>query len=84
MACLGSQCEKTTLRLLRGDLMNNGEDTKDDFCDLDIAVDEGIIKNCGSKYAFAHDQIQHAAYFLIPQCEQTLWHFQIGMQMLGA
>uniref|UniRef100_A0A7S2A3M2 Orc1-like AAA ATPase domain-containing protein n=1 Tax=Ditylum brightwellii TaxID=49249 RepID=A0A7S2A3M2_9STRA len=88
MACLGSRCDKSILCLLGDDCKDN--DREDTYSmsnisyDLDIAIHEGIVKKAGSKYIFAHDQIQKAAYELIPKCEQSQWHLQIGIQMLRA
>eukprot|EP00957_Ditylum_brightwellii_P133618 10187595-Ditylum_brightwellii.AAC.1 len=71
MACLGSRCDKSILCLLGDDCKDN--DREDTYSmsnisyDLDIAIHEGIVKKAGSKYIFAHDQIQKAAYELIPK-----------------
>eukprot|EP00957_Ditylum_brightwellii_P206388 15348187-Ditylum_brightwellii.AAC.1 len=86
MACLGSQCDTSILCLLGGGCKDhNREDNysmSTMLCHLDIAIHEGIVKKAGSKYIFAHDQIQKAAYELIPKCEQSKWHLRVGMQML--
>eukprot|EP00957_Ditylum_brightwellii_P147755 11251967-Ditylum_brightwellii.AAC.1 len=52
------------------------------FLMLDVAVDEGLLKKEGSKYIFAHDQIQQAAYSLTPENEQGRLHRHIGHWIL--
>eukprot|EP00957_Ditylum_brightwellii_P085919 6536531-Ditylum_brightwellii.AAC.1 len=45
---------------------------------LIVAVHEGLVKKEGTNYHFVHDQVQHAAYLLIPKEEKHLWHLRVG------
>eukprot|EP00957_Ditylum_brightwellii_P039824 3015307-Ditylum_brightwellii.AAC.1 len=49
---------------------------------LELAVDEGLLRKEGSSYSFVHDQIQNAAYSLIPEDERGLMHKKIGYLIL--
>eukprot|EP00957_Ditylum_brightwellii_P182082 13872615-Ditylum_brightwellii.AAC.1 len=48
---------------------------------LELAVHDGLIKKEGSSYRFSHDQLQLAAYSLVPEDETCLWHLQIGQHI---
>eukprot|EP00957_Ditylum_brightwellii_P027413 2072565-Ditylum_brightwellii.AAC.1 len=51
------------------------------FDSLEFAAKEGLVDHVGSSYKFAHDQIQLAAYSLIPENERCHLHLWIGSQV---
>ena len=74
-SCLGSQCDDSTIQYLGTD--NEGcENGMSPL--LDVAVNEGLMFKVDSTYSFAHDEIQNAAYSLIPETERKSVHLQIG------
>eukprot|EP00957_Ditylum_brightwellii_P047590 3615218-Ditylum_brightwellii.AAC.1 len=77
MACIGSQCDITILHLICGD-DSASKEPPGELCDINIAiaVDEGLIQKNGPKYVFAHDQIESAAYSLIPEEQRSSWHLE--------
>jgi len=81
LACIGSRCDASTLT----SIMAPGKGFKGDnnWKMLDFAVDEGLLKKEGSDYVFVHDQIQQAAYSIIPENERGSLHRQIGYLILG-
>ena len=74
-ACFGRQCGVNILKLLESsrDSLYSGL-----IKNLDVAVDIGLMIKVGPVYLFSHDQIQNAAYTLIPEIEQDATHLQIG------
>eukprot|EP00957_Ditylum_brightwellii_P072369 5500480-Ditylum_brightwellii.AAC.1 len=92
LACVGSKCDELILRLfMREGDGSEGPSTKrrkhnidgnDQLLMLDFAVEEGLLKKDDRSYIFAHDQIQHAAYSLIPENEQGRLHKHIGNLIL--
>uniref|UniRef100_A0A7S4IC20 Orc1-like AAA ATPase domain-containing protein n=1 Tax=Odontella aurita TaxID=265563 RepID=A0A7S4IC20_9STRA len=62
--------------LERGDLLPASFGS---FADkLDYATADGLMVKAGRAYQFHHDQIQLAAYELIPELDRTNFHLQIG------
>mmetsp|Transcript_32205 Transcript_32205/g.48787 ORF Transcript_32205/g.48787 Transcript_32205/m.48787 type:complete len:134 (-) Transcript_32205:166-567(-) len=80
LACIGSKCDASTLKFVVA--QGKGAEGNVDGKILDFAVDEGLLKKKGSNYAFVHDQIQQAAYSLIPEEERGCLHRQIGNLIL--
>jgi len=81
IACLGYCCEEFVIYSMAA-----GNDTGNIGCvdliaSLEIAVAEGLIGHMGSCYKFAHDQIQLAAYSLIPKKHRACVHLWIGNQV---
>jgi len=90
LACIGLKCNESILMLLMGekkDVRVRGKRRRDEgdheSLMLDYAVDEGLLKKEESNYIFAHDQIQQAAYSLIPINERGRLHKKIGTSILG-
>uniref|UniRef100_A0A7S4JZ20 Orc1-like AAA ATPase domain-containing protein n=1 Tax=Odontella aurita TaxID=265563 RepID=A0A7S4JZ20_9STRA len=78
VAAFGSHCQEDVLRIIDTDPSRLGCTVTA----LDVAVEEGlVVKTGGATYRFAHDQIQNAAYNLIPQSERDLFHLQIGRSL---
>lgn len=46
---------------------------------LESAVDEGFVSKNDDKYRFSHDQIQEAAYIMVPLEYRCLEHLQYGL-----
>jgi len=90
LACVGSSCDETTLSMfMRKEkgmktktsgkrARRSAVENKDHFLMLKLAIDEGLLKKEGSSYVFVHDQIQNAAYSLIPEDERGRMHKSIG------
>uniref|UniRef100_A0A7S4N4H0 Orc1-like AAA ATPase domain-containing protein n=2 Tax=Odontella aurita TaxID=265563 RepID=A0A7S4N4H0_9STRA len=74
-AAFGAQCQEALVTILDRApdcIMSTG-------AALDIAILEGLImKSSESVYSFSHDQIQDAAYRLIPKAERAVFHLRIG------
>lgn len=51
---------------------------------LNLAVDEGFLDHFDSKYRFVHDQIESAAYALIPEDLRPSLHLKIGKLILSS
>lgn len=72
LACLGNAAEFAML-----DMIHNAVE-RDVHEALWQAVLAGVIISADSKYKFAHDRVQEAAYALIPQDERATAHLRIG------
>eukprot|EP00957_Ditylum_brightwellii_P211760 15366569-Ditylum_brightwellii.AAC.1 len=94
MSCVGSRCTESTLLLFLVEETITNTKNKDMvkrakrpnqnsnlFLFLCVAVHEGLLKKEGTDYTFAHDQVQYAAYSLIPEDEKHQWHLQIGQSI---
>jgi len=73
-AAFGAQCEEELLQILD----KAPERIESTVIALDAAVAEGIMNKVGSAYIFAHDQVQQAAYLLIPDSERASFHLLLG------
>eukprot|EP00957_Ditylum_brightwellii_P083869 6374618-Ditylum_brightwellii.AAC.1 len=83
MACIGSRCDTTILHLVcNWDGANKQHPHA--LSKLDIAVEEGLVNKSGPEYFFAHDQIESAAYSLIPEKYRGPWHLSIGKKLLSS
>eukprot|EP00957_Ditylum_brightwellii_P193582 14741102-Ditylum_brightwellii.AAC.1 len=82
MACIGYQCDITILHLICSEDFAGRE--SDECRNVDTAVDEGLLKKNAPKYVFAHDQIESAAYSLIPEEQRASWHYWIGKKILNS
>eukprot|EP00957_Ditylum_brightwellii_P000805 63837-Ditylum_brightwellii.AAC.1 len=89
VACLGSVCEVLINCLAEGkglrmenkksiQCLNDCNQFSNLLKWLEFSVDEGLMIREGSKFKFIHDQIQLAAYSLIPESERDFWHLKIG------
>src|SRR4029077_15620769 len=72
LACLGNSTEFSTLRMLYQ------ESEQDIHGQLWEAVRAGLIFRSQDSYAFLHDRVQEAAYFLITEQERAEAHLRIG------
>eukprot|EP00957_Ditylum_brightwellii_P205436 15343880-Ditylum_brightwellii.AAC.1 len=92
VACLGSVCEGLihclagvkNLRMVNKNSIQSSTAYTENSALLKwiiFFVEEGLLTREGSKYKFAHDQIQVSAYSLIPEDEKKLWHLQIGNEI---
>jgi len=81
MACLGHYCEEFILSSMSGQSEIGDFECTDIFASLKIAAMEGLVDQMGSNYKFGHDQIQLAAYSLIPENERGNWHLWIGCRV---
>eukprot|EP00957_Ditylum_brightwellii_P208459 15357551-Ditylum_brightwellii.AAC.1 len=77
LSCIGSSCHESILVLI----ISQGFPSKC-FPVLDLIIEEGLLNKEGAKYKFAHDQIQLAAYSLIPPDKRDCVHLQIGSMIL--
>ena len=77
-SCLGSQCDESTIKYLGSEYEGCGNGMSPL---LDVAVDEGLMFKVGTTYNFAHDEIQNAAYCMIPEAERKSVHLQIGREL---
>eukprot|EP00957_Ditylum_brightwellii_P156925 11943764-Ditylum_brightwellii.AAC.1 len=80
LACIGMRCEASILKLIM--IKGKGFKGSVDEKELDFAIDEGLLKKEGTNHVFAHNQIQQAAYSLIPEDERGCLHRQIGHLLL--
>lgn len=75
-ACLGPSFDATTLERARKDAVIG-----DDF--LESCVEDGFLQNGGgSSYKWSHNQVQQAAYGLIPLQRREKIHLLIGSRLL--
>lgn len=77
-AALGAQCKKLVFQIL-----DRAEDGRGIVPGLEKAVSEGIMNKIGLAYRFSHDQIQYAAYSLIPESGLKAFHLTIGRSFLA-
>lgn len=82
-ACLGNQCEEETLAAILG------TDARDVQGRLAQAIEEGALQRISSavgrvtRYRFAHDRVQQAAYALVPAADLPKLHLKIGRLLIG-
>eukprot|EP00566_Odontella_aurita_P003945 CAMPEP_0113548892 /NCGR_PEP_ID=MMETSP0015_2-20120614/13136_1 /TAXON_ID=2838 /ORGANISM="Odontella" /LENGTH=1244 /DNA_ID=CAMNT_0000449553 /DNA_START=102 /DNA_END=3833 /DNA_ORIENTATION=+ /assembly_acc=CAM_ASM_000160 len=77
-AAFGSQCQEDIFQIFDRDPCHSLS-TLDA---LDVAVSEGIVAKVeGPAYHFSHDQIQTAAYLLIPKTDRQSFHLHIGRSL---
>jgi predicted ATPase/signal transduction histidine kinase len=76
LACLGSNADVATLKLVTGVATDEISES------LRIAVQSGIIVSRAEHYRFLHDRVQEAAYALIPDGLRPALHFQVGQRLL--
>uniref|UniRef100_A0A7R9WCS1 Orc1-like AAA ATPase domain-containing protein n=1 Tax=Pseudictyota dubia TaxID=2749911 RepID=A0A7R9WCS1_9STRA len=77
-ASFGLQCHEDVLRALDLDACRVGRALEA----LDVAVSEGLMAKVeGPAFRFSHDQIQSAAYMLIPETEREHFHLEIGRSL---
>jgi len=76
-ACLGSNFNASILG-------KTIEDEEFDVCSfLEIGKDGGYIEESGlGSFSWTHDQIQQAAYDLIPPTQRESFHYQLGQMLL--
>jgi PAS domain S-box-containing protein len=77
LACLGNSAEITTLSTVQG------RSEKEIHSDLWEAVRNGLVLRQRASYKFIHDQVQEAAYALIPPELRHKWHLRIGRLLIG-
>lgn len=75
-ACFGAQCHEDVLQILD----RAPESASSTAVALDVGVSEGLLVKTKSTYTFSHDQIQRAAYLLIP--DPVYFHLRIGRLLL--
>ena len=74
-ACLGPNFDTKVLEKAK-----KGDEFEDSF--LESCVEFGFLQNFASnKYAWAHDQIQQAAYDLIPLPKRESFHLLVGTRL---
>jgi signal transduction histidine kinase len=73
-ACLGAESQVRTLEIVADGAVHDV---------LAPAVNAGLVHRWGDTYRFAHDQVQRAAYALIPEHESAAVHARIGRRMLA-
>jgi PAS domain S-box-containing protein len=77
LACLGNSAEITTFSTVQG------RSEKEIHSDLWEAVRNGLVLRQRASYKFLHDQVQEAAYALIPPELRHRWHLRIGRLLIG-
>jgi PAS domain S-box-containing protein len=77
LACLGNSAEITTFSTVRG------RSEKEIHSDLWEAVRNGLVLHQRASYTFLHDQVQEAAYALIPPELRDRGHLRIGRLLIG-
>ena len=77
-ACLGPTFDSKVLEKAR-------KENEFDEAFLESCVEFGYLRNDGSNnYVWAHDQVQQAAYDLIPQSKRESFHLLVGSRLLIA
>ena len=79
-SCFGSQCESNILMQLLLSGQNSKAATE---ASLNLAVREGLMAKVGASLKFPHDQIEQAAYSLIPTEQRQALHLSIGRTLWG-
>lgn len=74
-ACIGNRFEKRSLAMFKEISEKEVERL------LHNPLSDGLIITTGSSYKFAHDRIQQAIYFLIPDEEKKQIHLKIGKSL---
>ena len=77
LACLGNSAEITTFSTVQG------RSEKEIHSDLWQAVRNGLVLRQRISYKFLHDQVQEAAYALIPRKLRDRRHLRIGRLLIG-
>jgi predicted ATPase len=77
MSCFGAAVDKSTLAIIETKLNMTRIDA------LEAAAAEGLVKNDGTFYTFAHDRIQEAAYGMIEDTEKPLYHKKFGLALIA-
>jgi len=78
-AALGWQCHEDVFKIVD----KGSHQPINTNAALDVAVSEGLMTKVeGPAYRFSHDQIQSAAYLLIPDSDREAFHLQIGRSLL--
>ena len=72
LSCLGSRCEMSTIHALCSD----GNSPTNPV--LEEIIAEGFVSRDRAYYKFNHDEVQEAAYALIPSEERESLHLSIG------
>ena len=81
VACLGSRCNLSLIRLLG----NKSDEAALTFL-FDVAINEGLFSKLSTSdddylFKFSHDEIEQAAYTLIPAEERKTFHLSIARQL---
>ena len=77
LACLGNSAEITTFSTVQG------RSEKEIHSDLWQAVRNGLVLRQRISYKFLHDQVQEAAYALIPRKLRHRWHLHTARLLIG-
>jgi predicted ATPase/signal transduction histidine kinase len=77
LACLGNSAETATLALVQGTSQQQIHNA------LWEAVEAGLVSLKNSEYTFLNDDVQQAAYALIPEGERAAVHLRIGRLLVS-
>eukprot|EP00957_Ditylum_brightwellii_P064781 4915755-Ditylum_brightwellii.AAC.1 len=81
LSCLGTDCEEYILSLITTGGVIDEFGCTDMMSSFEFSIEEGLLDYSGSSYKFVHDQIQNAAYSLIPETDKGKLHLWIGNQV---